>query len=36
MKMENEISSPVSGTVSQVAVQQGQSVNVGDLLFVIG
>jgi len=36
MKMENEIPSPVSGTVKSVVVSKGASVNTGDTLAVIG
>ena len=35
MKMENEILSPQDGTVAQVAVGKGASVNSGDLLAVL-
>lgn len=35
MKMENEIYAGREGTVSEVAVQKGASVNTGDLLIVI-
>ena len=35
MKMENEISAPVSGTVTSVAVAKGQSVDPGSLLATI-
>ena len=35
MKMENEIFAPKSGTVSQVVVSKGASVNTGDALVVI-
>ncbi len=35
MKMENEISSPVSGTVKEIPVKEGQAVNTGDVLMVI-
>lgn len=35
MKMENEITSPVDGTVSY-AIAQGSSVKTGDLLVAIG
>ncbi len=35
MKMENEISSHVSGTVKGIYVKEGQSVNTGDTLLVI-
>ena len=36
MKMENDIVSPVDGTVASVSANEGASVNSGDLLFVIG
>jgi len=36
MKMENEITSPVDGTVSAVQAHDGDSVNTGDTLVVIG
>lgn len=36
MKMENEISSPVDGTVASITVKKGDSVNSNDLLAVIG
>ena len=36
MKMENEIMSPCDGSVKQLAVNKGASVNSGDLLIVIG
>jgi biotin carboxyl carrier protein len=32
MKMENEIVSPVDGTVASVNTSKGSSVNAGDLL----
>lgn len=35
MKMENEIRSPVAGTVRRVGAAAGQAVNLGDLLAVI-
>jgi glutaconyl-CoA decarboxylase len=35
MKMENEIFAPKGGTVSQVLVEKGASVNTGDVLVVI-
>jgi glutaconyl-CoA decarboxylase len=35
MKMENEIFAPVAGTVSQILVKEGDSVNTGDTLVVI-
>jgi len=36
MKMENEISSPVTGKILEIKVNPGQSINSGDPLFVIG
>ncbi len=36
MKMENEIQSPVDGTVNAIAVSEGVQVNAGELLAVIG
>ena len=36
MKMENEIFAPVAGTVIQVNCKEGDSVNTGDTLLVIG
>ena len=35
MKMENEIFSPVAGTVSEVRCKEGDSVNTGDVLLVV-
>jgi biotin carboxyl carrier protein len=35
MKMENEIMAPVDGTVAQVVVSKGASVNSGDVLLVL-
>lgn len=35
MKMENEIVAPQDGRVVSVAVNEGASVNTGDLLFVL-
>ena len=35
MKMENEIMAPCDGTVAQVSVQNGASVESGSLLCVI-
>jgi biotin carboxyl carrier protein len=35
MKMENEIKSPIEGTVTEVAVVDGQTVESGALLFVV-
>ncbi|MGQ9539272.1 MAG: biotin/lipoyl-containing protein, partial [Candidatus Bathycorpusculaceae bacterium] len=36
MKMENEIAAPMAGTIREVLVSEGASVNDGDPLFVIG
>lgn len=36
MKMENEIQSPIDGTVGAIAVSEGSMVNAGALLAVIG
>ena len=35
MKMENDLSSPISGTIKEVRVNQGQTVNQGDVLVII-
>ena len=35
MKMQNEIASPSSGTVTEIPVKAGDSVNVDELLFVV-
>jgi glutaconyl-CoA decarboxylase len=36
MKMENEIFAPAAGTVKEVRVKSGDSVNTGDVLIVLG
>lgn len=36
MKMENDITATVSGTVKEVLVQKGTAVSLGDALIVIG
>lgn len=36
MKMENEIFASANGTVTQVCTKEGDSVNTGDALLVIG
>ena len=36
MKMENEITSPVSGTVKEIAVSEGSDAPFGQLLMTIG
>jgi biotin carboxyl carrier protein len=35
MKMENEIKAPVAGTIAEIFVVEGDSVNTGDSLFRI-
>jgi biotin carboxyl carrier protein len=35
MKMENEIPSPIDGIVKELAVSEGQTVEAGDVLFVV-
>ncbi|GAB4242760.1 MAG: biotin/lipoyl-binding protein [Thermoleophilia bacterium] len=35
MKMENELRTPVDGVVSEVAVEEGQTVSTGDKLVVV-
>ena len=35
MKMQNEIAAPASGTITEIPVKVGDSVNSGDCLFVI-
>ena len=35
MKMENEITSPIAGRVKEIAVSEGQTVEVGAVLFVV-
>ena len=35
MKMQNPILSPVDGTVVEVKVEEGQTVETGDVLFLI-
>jgi biotin carboxyl carrier protein len=36
MKMENELKSPCAGRVREVAVREGQAVEAGALLAVVG
>ena len=36
MKMENEITAPQDGTITQISVNEGATVNPGDALFVVG
>jgi acetyl-CoA/propionyl-CoA carboxylase biotin carboxyl carrier protein len=35
MKMENDIVAEFGGTVTQVPISEGESVDMGDVLFVI-
>ncbi len=35
MKMENEIPSPIDGVVTEMPVESGQTVEVGDVLFIV-
>ncbi len=35
MKMENDLASPIEGTVKEVRVSKGQTVNQGDVLVVV-
>jgi acetyl-CoA/propionyl-CoA carboxylase biotin carboxyl carrier protein len=35
MKMENDVLASFDGTVAEVAVAEGESVNMGDVLVVI-
>jgi biotin carboxyl carrier protein len=35
MKMENDLGSPIAGTVKEVRVSKGQTVNQGDVLVVV-
>ena len=35
MKMENDLASPIAGTIEEVRVSKGQTVNQGDVLVVI-
>jgi acetyl-CoA carboxylase biotin carboxyl carrier protein len=35
MKMQNPILSPVDGTIVEVKVEEGQTVETGDVMFVI-
>jgi glutaconyl-CoA decarboxylase len=36
MKMENEIQAPSAGTVKEIKVKDGDPVNTGDVLVVLG
>jgi len=36
MKMENEITAPVSGAITKLSVQEGQTVSNGEHLFTVG
>ncbi len=35
MKMENDLASPIAGTVKEIRVSKGQTVNQGDVLVVV-
>jgi biotin carboxyl carrier protein len=35
MKMENDLASPITGTVKEIRVSKGQTVNQGDVLVVV-
>lgn len=35
MKMENDLASPISGTIKEIKVSKGQTVNQGDVLVVV-
>jgi biotin carboxyl carrier protein len=35
MKMENDLASPINGTIKEVKVSKGQTVNQGDVLVVV-
>lgn len=35
MKMENDLASPIAGTIKEVKVSKGQTVNQGDVLVVV-
>lgn len=35
MKMENDLASPITGTIKEVRVNKGQTVNQGDVLVVV-
>jgi glutaconyl-CoA/methylmalonyl-CoA decarboxylase subunit gamma len=35
MKMENELTAPQSGTVKEVLVKKGDTVNSGDTLIIL-
>jgi biotin carboxyl carrier protein len=35
MKMENDLGSPITGTIKEVRVNKGQTVNQGDVLVVV-
>jgi len=36
MKMENEIFSPADGVVKEIRARDGETVNTGDVMMVIG
>ena len=35
MKMENDLSTPISGTIKEIRVKKGQTVNQGDVLVIV-
>jgi biotin carboxyl carrier protein len=35
MKMENDLSSPITGKIKEIRVNKGQTVNQGDVLVVV-
>lgn len=35
MKMEHPIESPVEGTVERILIDEGDAVNVGDVIMII-
>jgi biotin carboxyl carrier protein len=35
MKMENDLSTPISGTIKEIRVNKGQTVNQGDVLVIV-
>ena len=36
MKMKNEISAPISGTIKKIRVKEGENLESGDIIAVIG
>jgi biotin carboxyl carrier protein len=36
MKMQNEIRSPKGGTIERVLAEEGQAVNAGEVLCIVG